>query len=266
MALLLKKAYELYFHIFEELADPRTEHLPLMSSPFPTIILLVLYYKFIYDWGPKFMEKREPYDLKNILIVFNLSQVIANGYLVLVVGIPLYLKMNWVCQPIDWSRSPQGYYELHLTYVYYLLKVLDLLDTVFFVLKKNYRQVSFLHVYHHIGMTSMVWVAVKFIPGGQGAVIGLINCFVHTVMYGYYLLTAYDPVYKKSVLLKKNITQLQLIQFCIFIFIFGRLMFIDCSYPKIVSYFFVPQNFFMLVLFGDFYYKCYIKQKPVNVK
>nr|CAH7714493.1 unnamed protein product [Callosobruchus chinensis] len=54
---------------------------------------------------------------------------------------------------------------------------------VFFVLRKRYRQVSFLHVYHHFGMFTMLWVAVKFFAGGHGSWVGLINSFVHAVIY-----------------------------------------------------------------------------------
>lgn len=34
-------------------------------------------------------------------------------------------------------------------WLYYMAKIIELLDTVFFVLRKKHQQVSFLHVYHH---------------------------------------------------------------------------------------------------------------------
>lgn len=36
---------------------------------------------------------------------------------------------------------------------------------VFFVLRKKYNQISFLHVYHHTNMAMLSWVYVKIIPG-----------------------------------------------------------------------------------------------------
>ncbi|KAJ8932811.1 hypothetical protein NQ314_014515 [Rhamnusium bicolor] len=52
------------------------------------------------------------------------------------------------------------------------------------------------------------------------------------------------------------------IQFGLLIFIYGRLMLKpDCRYPKLVSFFFVPQNVFMLVLFGDFYRRTYLSKR-----
>ncbi|XP_019870255.1 elongation of very long chain fatty acids protein AAEL008004 [Aethina tumida] len=264
MALLIKKGFVLYNYLFQELADPRAESLPLLKTPFPTILILILYQKFSYDWGPKFMANRKPYNIKNVILWFNIIQVIINSTLT-IIGLKLYFSHSWLCQPINWSWTPEGFYELHLTYIYYLLKISDLADTVFFILKKNYRQVTFLHTYHHFGMVLITWVASRFVPGGHGVVIGLVNCFVHSVMYFYYLLSVYDPSYKKSIRIKKLITQLQLTQFMLFLIIFGRLLFVECSYPKIVSFFFVPQNLFMFVLFSDFYYKTYIRKKAPKV-
>lgn len=55
--------------------------------------------------------------------------------------------------------------EARLTYCYYILKVTDLLDTVFMVLRKKYSHVSFLHVYHHIGMVAVSYTCANYIPG-----------------------------------------------------------------------------------------------------
>jgi hypothetical protein len=37
----------------------------------------------------------------------------------------------------------------------------------------------------------------------------------------------------------------------------------DCDYPRWSAAVFLPQNLFMLILFLDFYYRSYIKKKPV---
>lgn len=43
------------------------------------------------------------------------------------------------------------------------------------------------------------------------AIFGIINIFIHVVMYFYYLLTTVKPEYKKSVWWKRHLTQLQLV-------------------------------------------------------
>lgn len=54
----------------------------LTASPFPVLIILACYFAFVLKIGPKFMEKREPYKLKEIMMVYNLYQVAYNGALV----------------------------------------------------------------------------------------------------------------------------------------------------------------------------------------
>lgn len=48
---------------------------------------------------------------------------------------------------------------------YFFSKIVELLDTVFFVLRKKQSQVTFLHVYHHTITMGFSWVYLKFIPG-----------------------------------------------------------------------------------------------------
>jgi len=50
---------------------------------------------------------------------------------------------------------------------YYISKGVEFLDTVFFILRKKFTQVSFLHVYHHCTMFILWWIGMKWVPGGQ---------------------------------------------------------------------------------------------------
>lgn len=47
--------------------------------------------------------------------------------------------------------------------------------------------------------------------------LGLVNSFIHAIMYGYYLLTTVAPEYKKSIWWKKYITRMQLVSFIYFV-------------------------------------------------
>ncbi|KAJ8984846.1 hypothetical protein NQ317_013047, partial [Molorchus minor] len=261
MALILKRIYTSYYWLFEEKSDPRSETLGLflMSSPIKPVLVLAAYLYFVNKLGPKLMANRKPFDLRKVLIAYNLAQVILNAYIVYEAAFEILLYLKNDCDPIDYSYSPRSIHVLKTYHMFFPYKNggsfgYGEYQQVFFVLRKKYNQTSFLHVYHHFGMVMMLWFAVKFFGGGAGAYIGLINGAVHTVMYTYYLLTAVDDKWKSSVALKKAITQMQMVQFSMFIVIYGRLLLkSDCHYPKLCSYFFVPQNFFMLMLFGDFY-------------
>jgi elongation of very long chain fatty acids protein 7 len=50
-------------------------------------------------------------------------------------------------------------------WIYYMAKIIELLDTVFFVLRKKNSQVTFLHVYHHTLMPICSFIGVKFFAG-----------------------------------------------------------------------------------------------------
>jgi hypothetical protein len=82
---------------------------------------------------------------------------------------------------------------------------------VFYVLRKKERQISFLHVYHHIGILVATWISGKYFPGGQGVFVGFYNTPVHCIMYVYYLLSAWNPNYRKDIWWKKYVTLLQIV-------------------------------------------------------
>lgn len=50
---------------------------------------------------------------------------------------------------------------------YFISKGIEYLDTVFFILRKKFNQVTFLHVYHHCTMFTLWWIGIKWVAGGQ---------------------------------------------------------------------------------------------------
>lgn len=133
------------------------------------------------------------------------------------------------------------------------------------MLRKKNNQITFLHTYHHIGISLGGYLAVRFVPGGHGIILGILNTFVHVIMYFYYFLTSVSPKIKQSIWWKKYITQVQIIQFAVLTthFCWPLLIATDCQFPKVVLSAAALQNLFMLVLFSDFYYKAYIKKKKL---
>lgn len=59
-------------------SDPRLESYPMTGSPFPILGLIVIYVLFVTDWGPNLMKNRPAYDLKNVIKIYNLLQIIVN--------------------------------------------------------------------------------------------------------------------------------------------------------------------------------------------
>lgn len=146
-------------------------------------------------------------------------------------------------------------------YWYYIAKITELLDTVFFVLRKNQHQVTFLHVYHHSIMVLWAYYYLKYAFGEQGVAIGFMNSFVHVIMYSYYLLSALGPQMKKFLWWKKYLTGLQLVQFCTMILVLGVTSILDCNVPKQVTIILTFLVVSFLFLFSRFYIKSYQKPK-----
>ncbi|XP_030569153.1 elongation of very long chain fatty acids protein F [Drosophila novamexicana] len=253
---MLRDLYELH-------KDPRVAHLPLTGNLWSVAFVIVVYLAFVLYFGPKWMEKRRPFELKLVMQLYNVIQVVANS-IIFVYGITYTLfqpEFSFICQPVEHlNRTPQMMHLLYASYGYYILKYLDLLDTVFIVLRKKNSQVSFLHVYHHAGMVFGVSIFMTFLAGSHCTMLGLINLLVHSVMYAYYFATSLGAL-KQMLWWKRYITQLQLVQFGYlslhFLLVIVRN---PCQFPVFIAFIGFIQNVFMFALFFDFYYKTYVRK------
>nr|XP_014098550.2 elongation of very long chain fatty acids protein F [Bactrocera oleae] len=262
MFMLLRLLWENYRELDEKYRDERSENY-FLFSPLLFLSIAIAYYAFVKHIGPKIMEKRNAFDLKYVLLAYNAAQVLANGNLFISVIYAIWLHRPYdrlSCMMPVIQRTEIGMVELKFAYTYYLLKIADFADTVFFVLRKRYNQVSFLHVYHHILMAGGIFIFARYLPGGHGASLVTVNSAVHAIMYFYYFISALRPELKQSVWWKKHITQAQIAQFLILLlhFIHG-LLDMECKYPKWALGFGSIQAVIMLMLFSDFYYKAYLR-------
>jgi len=140
-----------------------------------------------------------------------------------------------------------------IIYLFYISKYYEFFDT--FLLYLNGKTPIFLQKYHHIGAViswhlmytykvDMVWMA------------SLLNSFVHTIMYSYYLgcLLKIDQVR----VVKKYITSLQLTQF---LALYSNFYFyrppIETWFNYYIITFFAAYGVGVVGLFGKFYYDTY---------
>ncbi|XP_018327714.1 elongation of very long chain fatty acids protein AAEL008004 [Agrilus planipennis] len=260
MAGVVSPFTDYYRYIMETKSDPRTAQWLLMSSPGPLFTILATYLYFCISAGPRYMKDRKPYELKNLIILYNAVQVAMSIFLV-------YegLQSGWwgqyslACQPVDYSNSPTALRMASAVWWYFFAKITELLDTVFFVLRKKNNQISFLHLYHHAMMPVCAWIGAKFLAGGHGTLLGLINSFIHIIMYSYYLISSMGPQYQKYLWWKRHLTALQMIQFCIIFIHNFQVLFRQCDYPKFIVFLLGTQAMFFFYLFGQFYLRTYGK-------
>lgn len=71
-----------FFILFYSLSDARVRNYPLMQSPVEMTSILVAYVFFAVYVGPRLMANRKPLRLNTAMIVYNLSMVLLNAYIV----------------------------------------------------------------------------------------------------------------------------------------------------------------------------------------
>ncbi|CAH1380760.1 very long chain fatty acid elongase AAEL008004-like [Tenebrio molitor] len=259
MSTMLDKVFEILTDS-PPISDPRMDRI-FLGTPVQLITTIAFYLFFIYKLGPNFMKERKTFDLKEILIGYNILQIFFNLG-IFIMGVTYLRNQSFFCIPSDKSESPEATLALRTHYYYLLLKYFDLVETVFYVLRKKERQISFLHVYHHIGVLVAAWVSAKYFPGGQAVFVGLYNTLIHCIMYVYYLFSAWNPNYTIDIWWKKYVTLLQIVQHClIFISILPVVVNVNCTYPKGWAALFMINVGFIVYLFGRFYKNTYLTKK-----
>ncbi|XP_062407538.1 elongation of very long chain fatty acids protein 4-like isoform X1 [Sardina pilchardus] len=243
------------------IADKRVETWPMMSSPWPTLAISQLYLLFLWA-GPRYMQNREPFQLRKTLIVYNFSMVLLNFYICkeLLLG-SRAAGYSYLCQPVSDSKDVNELRIASALWWYYISKGVEYLDTVFFILRKKFNQVSFLHVYHHCTMFILWWIGIKWVPGGQSFFGASINSGIHVLMYLYYGLAAFGPSIQRYLWWKKYLTIIQMIQFHVTIGHAAHSLYTGCPFPSWMQWTLICYAVTFIILFGNFYYQTY-RRKP----
>ncbi|XP_017012594.2 very long chain fatty acid elongase 1 [Drosophila takahashii] len=240
--------------------QPLVEVPALYKDPWYMITILLVYLYFVTKAGPHFMETRKPYELKKLILVHNVIQVVSCIYVIKEV---LFITDNaiyffWRCR--DLGSSPEHvrrYYSL--AYFLFWLKLSELLETVIFVLRKKQNQVSKLHIFHHFSTLTLVYVLINMNRNGTAAYFCVfLNSIVHVIMYSYYFVAA---VADKSVVealtpVKKSITVIQMTQFAL-ILTQVPCQLVSCGMPPAVLLYFTGVIVGMFYGFYDFYNSAY---------
>ncbi|XP_076074462.1 very long chain fatty acid elongase 1-like [Mytilus galloprovincialis] len=213
----------------------------------PSFPLFCIYLVMIM-LSPVWQRVTSPMQIRPLMIIHNFACCFISIYCMLGFLYSIMLSES------TFQLGPQPYL-LPYYKMYWITKVIELLDTVFMILRHRRRQISFLHVYHHSSMLLLADSCYRLYPWPAMSVYFAVNSFIHVILYLYYGLTALFP--DKSIPWKKNITQLQILQF-LTLFVhatFGYLYHNYCVYGLLYG-------ITMTTLFSNFYYAAYVKSKP----
>lgn len=156
-----------------------------MSVPF---IISSGYLTFIYGFS-KYMTYKEAFSLKQSLIYWNLGLCLFS-FLGAIQTVPMLFQLVYtsenfketICQnPSDsWGRNPW-------IGLFIYSKIPELIDTFFIIARK--RPLIFLHWYHHVTVLLYCWHSYA-VEAPQALYFVAMNYSVHSIMYGYYALSA----------------------------------------------------------------------------
>ncbi|XP_068137463.1 very long chain fatty acid elongase 5 isoform X1 [Hyperolius riggenbachi] len=238
--------------------DPRVKGWFMLDNYIPTFVCTALYL-FIVWIGPKYMQNRQPASCRGILVVYNLGLTLLSLYMFyeLVTGV-WEGGYNFFCQDTH-SGGEADMKIVRVLWWYYFSKLIEFMDTFFFILRKNNHQITVLHVYHHASMLNIWWFVMNWVPCGHSYFGATLNSFIHVLMYSYYGLSAV-PAMRPYLWWKKYITQCQLTQFVLTMTQTSCAMVWRCAFPMGWLYF---QNCYMvslIILFANFYIQTYNKK------
>jgi elongation of very long chain fatty acids protein 4 len=191
--------------------------------------------------------------LYSFKFLYNVVQVMLCSYMCIEAGVQAY-KAGYTllpCNTFNHEKPPIGF----ILYVFYLSKILDFLDTFFIIAEKRWKQLSFLHVYHHTSIFLFYWLNTNVGYDGDVYLTIVLNGLIHTIMYTYYFVT----LHVKDVWWKSALTMGQMIQFVVMNSQAIYLMLTGCnSYPPRITQSYLYYIVSLLLLFANFYVTSYV--------
>ncbi|XP_022697826.1 elongation of very long chain fatty acids protein 4-like [Varroa jacobsoni] len=247
-------------YVFER--DPRVSEW-VSAQPWTLISIVASYLYMVYIWGPKFMRDRKPYELTTLTRLYNIFQVVASLGFAIRIWTLFYVTMgnSLLCTPPDRRTDPLAKKFMFTVYYYWWLRVIDFADTLFFVLRKRQRQITFLHVFHHVVVVAAAWGSAYFGLTNLLIFTLCLNSVVHSVMYSYYFLSTLGPAVQPYLWWKRHLTKLQILQFFIMMAHLSIPIWKSCGYPPAIVYGWMGAVGAILLLFVNFYIQSYRIQR-----
>jgi hypothetical protein len=146
---------------------PFIENWIFFGSPVPLLVIFIIYFA-ILKFGPIYMKNRPAYKLKNVIRFYNLIQIFSCtlfsilasygwGYSMFEAAFQCVLRFEDHIETLD-----EMIYIFTLYWYFFLVRLIELFETVFFVLRKKQEQISFLHVYHHTSTLVFLYILNRY--------------------------------------------------------------------------------------------------------
>ncbi|XP_042903946.1 very long chain fatty acid elongase 7-like isoform X1 [Parasteatoda tepidariorum] len=184
-------------------------------------VLCCSYALFCTVIGPAMMKNRKPFNLRMPMILFNAFLVVAYSISLFTILFNLpQVSYSDFCKGSAVKKGTLTYKLTSCCWVLYILKYIEFIDTIFFILRKKMNSVTFLHVVHHTVVPILGWIMLRTETSGFQSIPVMINGFVHIIMYAYYGLSAIGPKMRPYLWWKKYLTVFQMVKSDISFFVF----------------------------------------------
>jgi len=177
-------------------------------------VLVTLAYLGLVLFGVRFMERRQPVQKRIFewMFVYNATQALLNlGLAVALLHEVWRLGYRW-----PWGnaldQSVKGHKLGMLIWLQYHCRQLDLLDTLFMILRKKFQQISFVHVsLRLLNLWGWFW-ACRFACGGDTYFPAIVNATCQVIVYLYYTIRIVRPHSVPS-FQRARVAEMQVLQF-----------------------------------------------------
>ncbi|KAK1129255.1 hypothetical protein K0M31_020384 [Melipona bicolor] len=106
---LVKMALDQYTEILTTVSDPRVSDWPLMDSPIPTFLIVLLYLYGVTILGPRVMANRKPFKLRGTLVAYNAFQVVFSLGMLYEVSDSIVKKRNSILWWLTGRRNKSSF-------------------------------------------------------------------------------------------------------------------------------------------------------------
>lgn len=208
------------------------------------------------SYSEEFQKKGFSEKLYPVRFAYNVVQIVLCSYMA-VEAMLIAIREGYTlmpCQPLNFENPPMA----KVLWLFYISKILDFMDTFFIVMGCKWRQLSFLHVYHHTTIFLFYWLNLQVNYDGDIYLTIVLNGLIHAMMYTYYFVS----LHTHNIWWKSFLTLGQMIQFCIMITqaLILTIGGCDAGYPPKVIKVYCGYIMSLLFLFAQFFNNSYVKK------
>lgn len=217
------------------------------------ITLLYLIICFISHKNKNNIIKINKNYIKYFSIIHYCGLVICNFYITITI-LYIIVKNNYKFYNNNYKII--NYDMNNILWLYWISKYYNYIETILIILKHNYYQLSYLHIFHHSSISTITVLNYILTPyGGDIWFLVIYNSIIHILLNYYYLLL----IFNKKLWFIKYFTLIQIIQFilCLIQQLLSRLY--NKEYPLYIRELNIIYIIYMLYLFINFYIKKYKK-------